>query len=90
MGIAVQAERLIALARLRTVADREQLLLAIIDLCDSAANIGALDLAAVDALLTDIFMCLVVEAEHDIRRRRAGFRIGVVHTVAGQGEGHGA
>ena len=71
MGIAIEAERLMALAKLRTLADREQLLVAIIDLCESAANAGALDVDSVDAVLSDIFMALVVEAEHDIRRRLA-------------------
>lgn len=71
MSIAIEAERLMALAKLRTLADREQLLVAIIDLCDSAANAGALDVDAVDAVLSDIFMALVVEAEHEIRRRLA-------------------
>ncbi len=71
MSIASQAERLMKLAQTRTQGDRERLLLAIADLCESADSVGALETEAVQALLNDIFMCLVVEAERDIRRRLA-------------------
>ncbi len=71
MSIAIQAGRLIALAKSRTPANREELLLAITDLCDSAQSAGVLGAAAIQALLNDIFMCLVVEAEKDIRLRLA-------------------
>ncbi len=71
MSIASQAARLMNLAEARTPADRERLLLAIADLCDSAETVGALENDAVQALLNDIFMRLVVEAERDIRRRLA-------------------
>jgi uncharacterized protein (DUF2336 family) len=57
------------LAKARTPADREELLLSITDLCDSAQDVGALDAGVIKTLLNDIFMCLVVEAERDIRRR---------------------
>lgn len=69
MNIASQAERLMKLAEARGPGDRERLLLAITDLCDSAASVGALDTDAVQALLNDIFMTLVVEAEREIRHR---------------------
>ena len=71
MNIAGQAERLIQLAQARAPEERERLLLAIADLCESADSVGALDTQAVQALLNDIFMCLVVEAEREIRRRLA-------------------
>ena len=71
MSIALQAERLLTLAKTRAPADRERLLLAIAELCENAEIVGQLDSAAVQALLNDIFMCLVVEAERDIRRRLA-------------------
>ncbi len=71
MSIASQAERLLELARTRTHEDRERLLLAIADLCESAESVGALDTQAVQALVNDIFMCLVIEAEREIRRRLA-------------------
>ena len=67
MSIASQAARLMNLAEARTPADRERLLLAIADLCDSAETVGALENDAVQALLNDIFMRLVVEAERDAR-----------------------
>lgn len=71
MNIAAQADRLLKLAQARAPGDRERLLLAIADLCDSADSAGALDTQAVQSLLNDIFMCLVVEAEREIRRRLA-------------------
>ena len=71
VSIASQAARLMNLAEARTPADRERLLLAIADLCDSAETVGALETGGVQLLLNDIFMRLVVEAERDIRRRLA-------------------
>lgn len=67
LSIARQAERLMELAK--APAERERLLLAIAELCESAEAVGALDTAVVQTLLNDIFMCLVVEAEREIRRR---------------------
>ena len=71
MNIAAQADRLLKLAQARAPGDRERLLLAIADLCDSADTAGALDTQAVQALVNDIFMLLVVQAEREIRRRLA-------------------
>jgi uncharacterized protein (DUF2336 family) len=71
LRIASQAERLMQMAETRSPADRERLLLAIADLCDSADDVGALDTGEVQVLLNDIFMILVVEAERDIRGRLA-------------------
>ena len=71
MNIAAQADRLLKLAQARAPGDRERLLLAIADLCDSADSAGVLDTQVVQALLNDIFMSLVVEAEREIRRRLA-------------------
>ena len=71
MNIAAQAEDLLKLAQARAPADRERLLLSIADLCESANGAGALDASAVQALLNDIFMSLVMEAEREIRRRLA-------------------
>ncbi len=71
MNIAAQADRLMKLAHTRAPGDRERLLLAIADLCESADTAGVLDTRQVQALLNDIFMCLVVEAEREIRRRLA-------------------
>ena len=59
------------LARSRAPADRERLLMAIADLCDAAEPADGLSTAPVDDLLNAIFLALVLEAEHDIRRRLA-------------------
>lgn len=72
MSVATKTEEIIRLAKSRTPADRERLMLALIELCD--AGEAARDLMAqkpVQALLNSIFMSLVVEAERDIRRRLA-------------------
>ena len=71
MSISSQAERLMDLAKGRAPAERERLLLAIADLCESADTVGALDTRAIQSLLNDIFMTLVVEAEREIRHRLA-------------------
>lgn len=69
MSVADQAGRVLELARFKSPAGRERLMVAVADLCASADAAGALDNAAVSGLLSDIFMHLVREAEHDIRRR---------------------
>jgi len=59
------------LARSRRPADRERLLLSVVDLCD-APGAGAVARApAIQELLSSIFMSLVCEAERDIRKRLA-------------------
>ena len=63
-----QALDLVDLARSRTSGDRERLLLAVTDLCDASPDARRPE---VRALLDDVFMTLVVEAERDIRRRLA-------------------
>jgi uncharacterized protein (DUF2336 family) len=62
-------DQLVELARSRTPADRDRLLLAIAELCDKGA--GAAGQAQVQELIASIFMSLVVEAERDMRRRLA-------------------
>lgn len=72
MSVAAKTEAILALARSRAVHDREHLLLAIVDLCDDGEGDEALVRSApVQALLSSIFMTLVVEAERDIRQRLA-------------------
>ena len=72
MSVAAKTEEILALARGRTVHDREQLLLAIVDLCDQGESAEpVMSSAPVQALLSSIFMSLVVEAERDIRQRLA-------------------
>lgn len=60
-------ERLVHLARSRTPADRDRLLLALADLCQVGG--AAASHPAVQELLSSIFLNLVVEAERDMRRR---------------------
>ena len=69
MTVAEQARTLIDLARARTPAARERLLLAVADLCEGARSSGALDIEAARPLLNDIFLGLVAEAEREIRQR---------------------
>jgi len=65
----MSSESLLDLAKSRQPADRERLLLAIADLCDSPHAGEAMKGAPIQALLSSIFMSLVVEAERDIRHR---------------------
>ncbi|HEX7943795.1 MAG TPA: DUF2336 domain-containing protein [Phenylobacterium sp.] len=65
----MNSESLFDLAKSRQPADRERLLLAIADLCDSPHAGTAMKTPPIQALLSSIFMSLVVEAERDIRHR---------------------
>lgn len=65
----MSSESLLDLAKSRQPADRERLLLAIADLCDAPHAGDAMKGPAIQALLSSIFMSLVVEAERDIRHR---------------------
>ncbi len=65
----MDSESLFDLAKSRQPADRERLLLAIADLCDSPHAVPAMKSPAIQGLLSSIFMSLVVEAERDIRHR---------------------
>ncbi|HKP78675.1 MAG TPA: DUF2336 domain-containing protein [Phenylobacterium sp.] len=65
----MSSESLLDLAKSRQPADRERLLLAIADLCGSPFAGEAMKGPAIQALLSSIFMSLVVEAERDIRHR---------------------
>lgn len=69
MSLAMSSESLLDLAKSRQPADRERLLLAIADLCDSPHAGEAMKTRPIQALLASIFMSLVVEAERDIRHR---------------------
>jgi uncharacterized protein (DUF2336 family) len=72
LSVAAKTETILTLARSRAVHDREDLLLAIVDLCDDGeAAEPVMRSAPVQALLSSIFMSLVVEAERDIRQRLA-------------------
>jgi len=69
VSLAMNSESLFDLAKSRQPADRERLLLAIADLCDSPHAGVAMKTPAIQSLLSSIFMSLVVEAERDIRHR---------------------
>ncbi|MBU1375219.1 MAG: DUF2336 domain-containing protein [Alphaproteobacteria bacterium] len=69
LSLAMSSESLLDLAKSRQPADRERLLLAIADLCDSPHAGQAMKGPPIQALLSSIFMSLVVEAERDIRHR---------------------
>jgi len=69
LSFAMSSESLLDLAKSRQPADRERLLLAIADLCDTPHAGDAMKSLAIQALLSSIFMSLVVEAERDIRHR---------------------
>lgn len=72
MSVTATTDELLDLARSRAPADRERLLLAIVDLCDAGESAaGMMSSEPAQALLNSIFMSLVVEAERDIRRRLA-------------------
>ena len=69
MSFAMSSESLLDLAKSRQPADRERLLLAIADLCDTPHAGEAMKSGGIQMLLSSIFMSLVVEAERDIRHR---------------------
>lgn len=67
MSLAISNDDLLDLAKSREPADRERLMLAIVELCEA----GGAETPQVQTLLSSIFMSLVVEAEREIRRRLA-------------------
>jgi len=71
VGVAIRTDEILGLAKSRTPADRERLLLAVVDLADTADAEQVMGSAPIQGLLNSIFMSLVVEAERDIRRRLA-------------------
>ncbi|MDP3173914.1 MAG: DUF2336 domain-containing protein [Phenylobacterium sp.] len=71
MGVAASTDSLLQLARSRAPADRGHLLLALVELCDTSQSGRVMNAPPVQALLSSIFMSVVVEAERDIRKRLA-------------------
>lgn len=68
MSAALATNDILQLAQSRAPGDREQLMLALVDLCARAdENGGAID-PSVQVLINSIFLQLVGEAERDIRR----------------------
>jgi uncharacterized protein (DUF2336 family) len=71
LSLAASSESLLDLARSREPADRERLLLGIVDLCASGDADAAMKSETIQGLLGALFMSLVVEAEREIRQRLA-------------------
>ncbi|TCS12705.1 uncharacterized protein (DUF2336 family) [Caulobacter sp. BK020] len=71
MSPSAQTAQLLSLARSREPADRERLLVGIVEMCDAGQAAGRPTAPEVQILLDSIFMTLVVEAERDIRARLA-------------------
>jgi uncharacterized protein (DUF2336 family) len=69
LSVALSSESLLELARSRAPADRERLLLGIVDLCEASDSGEVAASAEIQALLNSIFLGLVVGAEREIRRR---------------------
>lgn len=70
---AAPTDEMLALARSRTAADRERLLMAVAELCDRAeqSNNGQPQRPEVQNVLQEIFLNLVREAETDLRQKLA-------------------
>lgn len=67
----MSSESLLELAKSRAPADRERLLLGIVELCDAGDGAVAMVSPQIQALLNSIFLGLVAGAEREIRRRLA-------------------
>lgn len=70
MSAALPTRDILALAQSRAPADRERLMLALVDLCAQSGGAGGND-PSVQFLMNSVFMRLVAEAEHDIRQALA-------------------
>jgi uncharacterized protein (DUF2336 family) len=66
-----QSNALVDLAKSREPADRERLLMNIVSLCEMAGPGGDAEALKAKALIDDVFMTLVVDAEREVRRRLA-------------------
>jgi uncharacterized protein (DUF2336 family) len=67
----MSSESLLELAKSRAPADRERLLLGIVELCDAGDGAAAMVSPQIQALLNSIFLGLVAGAEREIRKRLA-------------------
>ncbi|HEY3950399.1 DUF2336 domain-containing protein [Phenylobacterium sp.] len=67
----MSSEKLLELAKSRAPADRERLLLGIVELCDAGDGAPAMISPEIQALLNSIFLGLVAGAEREIRKRLA-------------------
>ena len=66
-----QTNALLDLAKSREPADRERLLMNVVSLCELAGPGGDAEAVKAKALIDDLFMTLVVDAEREVRRRLA-------------------
>ena len=71
MEFAASTNAIRRLAGARPHADREHLLLALVELCDASQGTQVMSTGPVQTLLGSIFMSVAVEADHDIRQRLA-------------------
>ncbi|HEX3887815.1 MAG TPA: DUF2336 domain-containing protein [Phenylobacterium sp.] len=71
MNVAISSESLLELAKSRAPADRERLLLGIVELCDAGDGGPAMISPQIQVLLNSIFLGLVAGAEREIRKRLA-------------------
>src|ERR1700754_1221766 len=71
LSVALSSESLLELAKSRAPADRERLLLGIVELCDAGDGAPAMVSPEIQALLNSIFLGLVAGAEREIRKRLA-------------------
>jgi uncharacterized protein (DUF2336 family) len=71
LSVALSSESLLELAKSRAPADRERLLLGIVELCDVGDGASAMASQPVQLLLNSIFLGLVAGAEREIRKRLA-------------------
>ncbi|WP_297696191.1 DUF2336 domain-containing protein [Phenylobacterium sp.] len=71
MSVALNSESLLDLAKSRSPADRERLLLGVVELCEAGSGAEAVRQPQVQASLNSIFLSLVVEAEREIRQKLA-------------------
>jgi len=71
LSVALNSESLLDLAKSRSPADRERLLLGVVELCEAGSGAEAVRQPQVQASLNSIFLSLVVEAEREIRQKLA-------------------
>ena len=71
MSVAWSSESLLELAKSKAPADRERLLVGIVELCDAGDGAAVAASPQIQALLNSIFLGLVAGAEREIRKRLA-------------------
>lgn len=69
--LGAQSDALLSLAKSRQPADRERLLMNIVRLCEAAGSDGGDEALRAKAIIDDLFMTLVLDAERAVRRRLA-------------------